>query len=183
MKAREADILILPGLGGGAPDTWYHRWLPKLGTARRVEQPDFWAPDRDVWVANVLSAVHNAERPVVIIGHSAGVITAVHSAATAPAGKIHGAFFVGTPDLASHLEEFPQAATLLPPPMDKLAFPSLMVASRTDPYCAYDVAAGFAASWGSRLIDAGDAGHLNADSGHGPWPEGSLTFARFISSL
>ena len=26
--------------------------------------------------------------------------------------------------------------------------------------------------WGSRLIDAGARGHLNADSGLGDWPEG-----------
>jgi hypothetical protein len=26
--------------------------------------------------------------------------------------------------------------------------------------------------WGAALVDLGDAGHVNADSGFGPWPEG-----------
>ncbi|TIT36738.1 MAG: alpha/beta hydrolase, partial [Mesorhizobium sp.] len=25
--------------------------------------------------------------------------------------------------------------------------------------------------------------HLNADSGFGPWPEGSMTFAKFLTDL
>jgi predicted alpha/beta hydrolase family esterase len=41
----------------------------------------------------------------------------------------------------------------------------------------------FAAAWGATLIDAGDAGHLNPDSGHGPWPEGLLLFARLLGQI
>ncbi|MFB2608362.1 alpha/beta hydrolase, partial [Rhizobium phaseoli] len=37
--------------------------------------------------------------------------------------------------------------------------------------------------WGSFLVDAGEAGHINADSGHGPWPEGTMVFAQFLSRL
>ena len=33
------------------------------------------------------------------------------------------------------------------------------------------------------LIDAGEAGHINADSGFGPWPEGSMAFAKFLTGL
>ena len=40
-----------------------------------------------------------------------------------------------------------------------------------------------AAQWGSRLVAAGEAGHINADSGHGPWPEGLMQFASFIKGL
>ncbi|MEO0619886.1 MAG: alpha/beta hydrolase, partial [Pseudomonadota bacterium] len=70
-----------------------------------------------------------------------------------------------------------------PMPRDPLPFPSLLVASRTDPYCAFDIADDLGAAWGSLVIDAGDAGHINAASGHGPWPEGSMTFGKFISRL
>ena len=31
--------------------------------------------------------------------------------------------------------------------------------------------------------DAGEAGHINGESGHGPWPEGLLTFGKFMSRL
>lgn len=55
--------------------------------------------------------------------------------------------------------------------------------SRTDPYTAYERAADFAAAWGADLVDAGESGHLNAESGHGPWPEGLMRFAGFLRSL
>ena len=183
MKAKDTDILILPGLGGGQPDTWYHRWLPKLSTARRVEQPDFWKPDCDVWVANVVAAVGAAKRPVVLIGHSTGVVTAMHATPVLPEGKVRGAFLVAPPDLEACRDEIPASSALLPVPEAKLPYPALVVASRSDPYCDFAVAKRFAESWGARLIDAGDAGHLNQESGHGPWPEGSLTFARFVAGL
>jgi len=46
-----------------------------------------------------------------------------------------------------------------------------------------EVAEDIAAAWGSLFIDAGEAGHLNADAGFGPWPEGSMTFAKFLTEL
>ena len=39
------------------------------------------------------------------------------------------------------------------------------------------------AVWGSFLVDAGESGHINADSGHGPWPEGTMVFAQFLGRL
>ncbi|OYU42993.1 MAG: alpha/beta hydrolase, partial [Burkholderiales bacterium PBB4] len=33
-------------------------------------------------------------------------------------------------------------------------------------------AQGFAHSWGSRFVNYGARGHINADSGLGDWPEG-----------
>ncbi|MEY2800676.1 MAG: hypothetical protein RL513_260, partial [Pseudomonadota bacterium] len=59
-----------------------------------------------------------------------------------------------------------------PIPMQPLPFPSVLVASRNDPYCRFDRAQTLAQAWGSRLVDAGETGHLNADSGLGDWPEG-----------
>ena len=66
---------------------------------------------------------------------------------------------------------------------DPLPFPSLLVASRSDPYCGYDEAGDMALNWGSTLVDAGDVGHLDAASGHGPWPEGAMRFGWFLKQL
>ena len=41
----------------------------------------------------------------------------------------------------------------------------------------------FAADWGSDFLPAGNAGHINAASGHGPWPEGLLMFAELMKRL
>ena len=66
---------------------------------------------------------------------------------------------------------------------EKLPFPSVLIASATDPYCTQDEARELAEAWGSEFVDAGDSGHLNSESGHGPWPDGLLRFAGFLKSL
>ncbi|HET7812567.1 MAG TPA: alpha/beta hydrolase, partial [Steroidobacteraceae bacterium] len=50
--------------------------------------------------------------------------------------------------------------------------PSIVVASRNDPYGTLDFARGCAQAWGSRFVDIGDAGHINAASGLGDWAAG-----------
>jgi predicted alpha/beta hydrolase family esterase len=59
----------------------------------------------------------------------------------------------------------------------------VLVASRDDPYSSFADSEGLAGHWGAKLIDAGAAGHINAESGHGPWPEGLLQFAAFMKQL
>ena len=39
------------------------------------------------------------------------------------------------------------------------------------------------AAWTDAIVAAGESGHINADSGHGPWPEGLMLFAGFIKTL
>jgi predicted alpha/beta hydrolase family esterase len=56
--------------------------------------------------------------------------------------------------------------------MDRLPFPSILVASRSDPYLGWARAGELAGAWHARLWDAGEAGHLDTASGFGPWTEG-----------
>ena len=59
-----------------------------------------------------------------------------------------------------------------PIPRARLPFPSIVVASRDDPFSEFARAQALAEAWGSRLVDAGEQGHMNADAGLGPWPAG-----------
>ncbi len=59
-----------------------------------------------------------------------------------------------------------------PIPLGKLPFRSVVVASEDDPYLTPRRARQFAEAWGSTFVSAGNAGHLNVKSGHGPWPAG-----------
>lgn len=182
MKVKDADILIVPGYTNSGPDHWQSRWQQRLSTARRVEQAEWAKPVREDWTAAVAAAVNEAERPVVVVAHSLGVASFVQALPrfTRP---VAGAFLVAVPDVANPTIRPRHLMTFGPYPRDPLPFPSLAVASRNDPYCAFDVAEDIAGAWGSLFIDAGEAGHLNAESGHGPWPEGSLTFAKFLTQL
>jgi serine hydrolase len=50
--------------------------------------------------------------------------------------------------------------------------------SRTNnPFVTTPRPAAFARAWGSRLVTFERAGHLNADAGFGPWPEGRRLLA------
>lgn len=182
MKVKDADILIIPGYTNSGPDHWQSRWQSKLSTARRVEQAEWTKPVREDWVANVVRAIDEAERPVILVAHSLGIPTAIHAAREAK-NSVAGAFFVAPPDVANLDIRPKHLMTFGPYPRDPLPFPSITVASRNDPFCAFEVAEDIAGAWGSKFIDAGESGHLNAESGHGPWPEGSMTFAAFLSKL
>jgi uncharacterized protein len=182
MKAKDADILIIPGYTNSGPDHWQTRWEEKLSSARRVEQAEWSKPVLADWKANLVAAVNGATKPVVLVAHSLGVATAVQ-AVPEFRNKVAGAFFVAPPDVANPSVRPKHLMTFGPYPRDPLPFPSITVASRNDPFCAFDVAEDIAGAWGSLFIDAGERGHINAESGHGPWPEGTLTFAKFVSNL
>ena len=60
---------------------------------------------------------------------------------------------------------------------------SLVVGSSNDPFATRAGSESLAAALGASFVDAGEAGHLNEESGHGPWPEGLMRFAGFLKSL
>ena len=182
MKVKDADILIVPGYTNSGPDHWQSRWQAKLSTARRVEQAEWSKPVREDWTAAMANAVNEAERPVVIVAHSLGVPTVIQ-AIPQFRKPVAGAFLVAPPDVANPKIRPKHLMTFGPYPRGPLPFPSVTIGSRNDVYCAFDVAEDIAAAWGSLFIDAGEAGHINADSGFGPWPEGSMAFAKFLTGL
>jgi predicted alpha/beta hydrolase family esterase len=182
MKTKDADILIVPGYTNSGPDHWQSRWQQRLSSARRVEQAEWSKPVREDWTAAVANAVNSSDRPVIIVAHSLGVATAIQAIPqfTRP---VAGAFLVALPDVANPAIRPRHLMTFGPYPRDPLPFPSIAIASRNDPYCKYEVAEDIAAAWGSLFVDAGEAGHINAESGFGPWPEGTMAFAQFMTKL
>ncbi|MCK9283448.1 MAG: alpha/beta hydrolase [Rhodocyclaceae bacterium] len=169
-----ATTLIVPGLDNSGPDHWQSGWQALEPESVRVEQESWTTPDLPRWAANVTAALDGESRPVWIVAHSFGCLAAVVAATRRP-GAVRGAFLVAPADpqkfgVAHHL---PQAA---------LPFPSLLVASSTDPWIKLMTAALWAERWGSRLVNIGAAGHINAASGFGPWIEGRALFGRFCRS-
>jgi hypothetical protein len=183
MKSSDVDILIIPGWSGSGPDHWQSRWESRLKTATRVVQDDWEQPSREGWAARIVEAVRATSRPVVLVAHSCGVSAVAHAAAHLLPGEVAGAFLVAPaseqakrvlpgmePEFAAHRRE-------------KLPFPATVIASATDPHCPQDEAKALAQAWGAEFVDAGDSGHLNTESGHGPWPDGLLQFASFLRKL
>jgi uncharacterized protein len=183
MKTADVDILIVPGWTGADPQHWQTRWIKGLKTARRVEQADWDTPRIADWVANIVTAVEEATRPVLLVAHSCGVSAVVHAAPMLKPGVVVGAFLVAAPDLdCSDMWPATQGG-FAPVPTYRLPFSTLLIASATDPHCMLERAATFAADWGATLVNAGDVGQINPASGHGPWPDGAMRLGMFLKQI
>ncbi|MCP1199447.1 alpha/beta hydrolase [Notoacmeibacter sp. MSK16QG-6] len=179
MKAKNATILFLPDQGRTDDGHWLSRWQAKLSTGHIVDvDPD--APKADDWFGKLESAVEAHDGPIVLVGHGLGAATAALSAPKLT-DRVKGAFLVAPPALDEARKD--DTESFGPYRRDPFPFPSIVVASRTDPNCPFETIEDLAGAWGSLLIDGGDIGRINEESGHGPWPEGLLTFARFLSRL
>lgn len=185
--------MIVPGWSSSGEDHWQTRWQRSLRTARRVEQGDWVRPNRDKWVGTLISTIAKIEGdlPLVIVAHSLGVATLAHAARELPAATIAGAFLVAPSDV-DRAATWPvtegcmfdaEACGFAPMPVGAMPFPSHVIASSNDPYCSLARAKALAQQWGATLSEAGDAGHINIASGHGPWPEGLMQLGWFLKRI
>ncbi|KTS60374.1 alpha/beta hydrolase [Microbacterium testaceum] len=182
--------VIVPGIGGSGEEHWQTLWERRWGhDAARVVPRSWDEPDLDDWVDAVDRCVTDLARQsdeVVVVAHSLGCWAAVEWDARvdregwlarderARRAPVAGMLLVAPPDPAG--DAFPRAAA---PSFSGLAVRPLtcrstVVASSDDPYCAVEVARGFASGWGSAFRNAGHLGHLNAASGLGEWDWGRV---------
>ncbi len=175
------EVLIVPGLDNSGPEHWQTIWQSQLPAARRVEQADWSHPKRGPWTESLVDAIARATRPVVLVAHSLGVHVVAHAVAhSRPVVK--GAFLVCPPDV-ERADITPIAPDFAPILRAPLGFPSVVVASRDDPYSSFERVAAMARGWASDVVDVGDAGHVNVARGFGPWPEGLAHLGAFVARL
>ncbi len=163
--------LILPGWHGSEPDHWQRLWQHKDPDALVVEQDNWDHPELEAWLQRLHEAIQ-AHPDSLLVAHSLGVILVSHYAARHPQARIAGALLVAPGDADLHAPTNPPIASFAPVPRQRLPFPSTMVLSRNDPHMDFARGVELAQAWGSRIIDLGNAGHINVDSGFGPWPKG-----------
>lgn len=186
MKIRDASILIIPGYKNAGQTHWQSRWAEKMPNAKRVEQEQWSKPVAADWIFNIENAIKAAKAPVVLIAHSLGVAAAVNAIdhlAVDEGKKVRGGFFVAPPEVDNPKIRPKHLMTFGPYPRGPLPFPSFVIASQNDPFSSIEKAQDTAAAWGAFFVDAGQSGHINEESGHGPWPEGLLVFAEFMKRL
>jgi predicted alpha/beta hydrolase family esterase len=167
--------VIVPGMRDHVPEHWQTVLADKLPGARTVPPLTEDRLSRDAQVSALDQALADASGPVVLIAHSAGVMTIVHWAQR-HGRPIQGALLATPPDFERPLPEgHPSVATLrengwTPTPRRPLPFRSIVAASSNDPLGSLDRVARLAWDWGSRFVELGAVGHLNPASGYGEWP-------------
>jgi uncharacterized protein len=171
-------VLIVPGWGDSGPQHWQTLWERANPGFRRVVQRDWQYPIRTEWVEMLTREIRGAAQPAVVVAHSLGCIALAHCA-SGGALPVKGALLVAPPDVED--PDFPPVIEdFAPVPRARLPFPSVVVASRNDPFAAFERSRSLAEAWGSRFVDAGRSGHLNADAGFGPWPVGEALLAELL---
>lgn len=181
---RTGQILNVPGVANSGPAHWQTRWEQRYPWFRRVELGLWHQPDRTVWVQRLDEAIRAADQPVILVAHSLGCLAVAWWASLSGAGyrePVAGALLVAPAD-AERPAACSRVAGFAPVPTHPLPFPSILVASRNDPHASFERSARFARAWGSHLVDAGNAGHLNAESALGDWPLGISLVDRLVDA-
>jgi predicted alpha/beta hydrolase family esterase len=165
----EINVLTAPGLYGSGPQHWQSVW-EKLPGYKRIEQGNWNEPVMSEWVHTIETAVAEAGPDVVIVAHSLGCIALAHWAQQTKL-RIRGALLVAPAD--TERQAFPKEATgFAPIPLSTLPFKSIVVSSTNDEFASPQRTVTFANAWGSRFVNAGDKGHINAESNLGEWSAG-----------
>ena len=164
-------VLILPGWQNSGPGHWQSRWEARHGF-ERVQQADWDVPLRGDWMMQLEQALLDDPQPTVLVAHSLGCqLVASWAAHSKHNASVRGALLVAPPDTARE-DTPPQLASWRAISRHRLPFPSQLLYSTNDPFCAPDRALAMARDWGSRAQCLGEAGHINADTGLGDWPAG-----------
>ncbi len=171
--------LILPGLHNSGPEHWQSHWERNDPTCKRVLQADWETPRCADWVSTLDAAIAAEPGDVVLVAHSSSCALVAHwarGAGPAVLAKVRGALLVAPSDPEG--PNYPAGPTgFAPVPLDRLPFPSIVVASTDDIYVPLEKARAYADGWGSTFVNAGPVGHINSTSGLGAWPAGHALLA------
>ena len=167
-----ARVLILPGLFNSGETHWQSQWERQFPDFHRVEQQDWETPIAADWVERLDQEIQASEADVVLVAHSLAVTLITRWAQQYPESrKVRGALLVAPSD--TEAPSYPPGTSgFAPMSTQRLPFPTIMVASTDDPYVTQERAEAFSKAWGSELVWLEDAGHINGQTGYGPWPEG-----------
>lgn len=173
--------LIVPGLNGSGEGHWQSWWLKDHpASSLLVSQDDWGHPSAEQWLSNLVQAIA-ANPGSILVAHSLGSILVARLANHPVARMVRAAVLVAPADIgrtqALHDRRFDFGVM----PTEKLGFPSLIVASRDDPYLSFNRALDLATALGSSVVDFGYAGHINIASGYGRWPGGYAMARQFIA--
>ena len=178
MAASGEAVLIVPGYRGSGESHW-QSWLHRELVGSRVLSGVSWhEPVLADWAERVREEIARAPAPLWIVAHSFGCLATVIAVADRPqnvAGVILAApadpqrfHLLGLGRVDDRRLAVKTLADVLP--VKALGVRGVLVASENDPWMSLPVAQQWAHDWEVTMVNAGAAGHINAESGFGPWP-------------
>jgi predicted alpha/beta hydrolase family esterase len=166
-----STVVIVPGLHDSGPGHWQTQWQQRLPGAVRVEQARWDRADLQRWSDQVAATVEALRGDVWLVAHSFGCLASVHALAQVGA-RVRGLFLVAPADP----DKFDIGDRL---PLGRLPVQGMIVGSTSDPWLRWEKVKRWASRWDLPLLNAGDVGHINVESGHGEWREGWEWFRQF----
>ena len=186
VKTSPVRLLVVPGLHDSGPTHWQTQLEHSWRGALRVRQHDWAVPELERWAERIGETLARQPRgPWVAVAHSFGCLALARwlqrsASAARDLGNddngIRSALLVAPADPL----KFGVSEAL---PCAPLPVPSVLVASRSDPWMPFGSAVNWSRAWGSQLVDLGNAGHINVASGHGPWPLAKQLVERQVQQL
>ena len=174
-----SKTLIVPGLDGSPSPHWQDWWARTDPNAMFVDLPDPRRPIREAWEAAL--AVMILRHPgSILVGHSLGSVLIAQMLDRWSGLRVRGAVLVAPADPMAGFDDRRRIRRFGPLPDRALDVPTVLVASRNDPWMSFDRSRDLADELGEDLIDLGHAGHVNVASGFGPWPGGKVIRDRLL---
>lgn len=158
-------------------------WQGQFENCLLIEQDDWDNPDLGQWMTNLNLAIRQCVRAPVLIAHGLGCALVAHLATEPQPAWIAGALLVGPTDVNEITLPKGEASGFAPMPLATMPWPTSAVASSDDVNVTPERAQQFADAWGTHLTMIQGAGHFDAESGLGPWPEGRRVLAELVSRL
>jgi uncharacterized protein len=162
-----SPVLTFPGIGNSGPEHWQSLWEQSNPDIVCISQHNWDNPICEEWASVLECTVSRLDSSVVVVAHSLACLVVAHWPATAHS-PIKAALLVAVPnpDSSSFSAD---TVGLSPLPKQQFAFASIVVASANDPCGSLTHAQACASDWGSRFVNIGATGHINARSGLGRW--------------
>jgi predicted alpha/beta hydrolase family esterase len=171
------SFLILHGWQGSGPDHWQTWLAQRLAAAGEdvtyPDLPDPGAPDAEEWAAAIHAELDGLTGEPTVVCHSLACLLWAREARTiAQRRPVRRLLLVAPPCPVSPIEG---VRGLYPTPLDPDAVAASaqearVVGSDADPYCPAGPERSFARPLRLPIDVLPGAGHINADSGFGPWP-------------
>jgi uncharacterized protein len=175
---RTLPTVVIPGWQGSGEGHW-QTWLEgELAEAGRdTRRPDFAnldVPDFDDWRQALRAAL--ADLPADgydVVAHSLGVVLWLHHVLDPGTSPRAARVLLVCPP--SPRTDIPGAEAFFPPPLDidavrHAADGTVLVGSDNDPYLPEGIADAYGRPLKIATTVVAGGGHINVDSGYGPWP-------------